>query len=73
MWCLAKIAAQVGLGAQASCLDELATHQTNIFLVIYGKLHHEGILILLNNNKGLKFHLVEGIHAAKYLLDLKKQ
>jgi len=63
-----KIAAQVGVSAQECCHDEFAKYQTNIFLVIYGKLHYDGIFILLNNNGGLKFHLVECIQTVKYLL-----
>jgi len=70
---LAKNCCKVGVSAQACCHDEIATHQTNIFLVIYGKLHHDGIFILLNNNGGLESHLVECIHAVKYLLEIKKK
>jgi len=53
-----KIAAQVGVSAQACCHEEFATHQTNIFLVINGKLHHDSILILLNKNGGLTFSVL---------------
>jgi hypothetical protein len=40
MWCLAKIAAQVRASAPVRDRDEFATHQTVIFLVDYGELHH---------------------------------
>jgi hypothetical protein len=62
-----KISAQVGLSTKACCHYKFATHQTTIFLVIYGKLYHGGVLILLNKNAGLQFHLAECIPPAQYL------
>jgi hypothetical protein len=42
-------------------------------LVIYGKLHHKDILVLLNKIYGLQFGLVECSYGAQHhLLDQKK-
>jgi len=55
------------------CHDEFTVQQTVIFLVMYGKLHHGDILVLLNKIYGLQFGLVECIYGAQHhLLDQKK-
>ena len=40
MWCLAKIATPGRMSAPLHSRDVFATHQTVIFLVVYGELHH---------------------------------
>jgi len=63
-----KTTAQVGLIMPGLCYDKVTIHETAIFFVIYGKLHHTVALVLLNKNVGLHFDLLECTHGA-YLLD----
>jgi hypothetical protein len=43
--------------SSAECHDELAMHQTAIFLVVYGEVYHGYVAVLLNKNAGLQFGL----------------
>jgi hypothetical protein len=51
-----EITAQFGPSVMMPCPDEFATHKTAIFLVIYSKLHHRDISVLVNKNAGLWFY-----------------
>jgi hypothetical protein len=42
-----KTTAQVGPVVPRLCYDKVATHETAIFFVIHGKLHHSAALALL--------------------------
>jgi len=42
-----KTTAQVGPIVPGLCYDKAVTHETAIFFVIYGKLHHSDALVLL--------------------------
>jgi hypothetical protein len=59
-----KTTAQVGPIVPGRYYDKVATHETAIFFVIYGKLHRTVALVLLNKNVGLHFELLERTHAA---------
>jgi hypothetical protein len=63
-----KTTAQVGPIVPGLCYDKVVTHESAIFFVIYGKLHHTVALVLLNKNVGLHFDLSERSHGA-HLLD----
>jgi len=63
-----KTTAQVGPFVPGLYYDNVAIHETAIFFVIYGKLHHTVALALLNKNVGLHFDLLECTHGA-HLLD----
>jgi hypothetical protein len=56
---LFKDTAQVGLGMPKHCHNKFSIHQTVIFLVVYSKLHHKDVSVVLNNNDGLWFRLGE--------------
>lgn len=60
-------AAQVGLSALVCCHEAFAMHQTAILLVVYRKLHHRDVSVLLNKKAGLQFGLVKCIHGTQYL------
>jgi len=51
------------------CHDEFAIHQTSIILVIYGKLHHGDIIVILNKYAGVQFTFADLIHDAQYLFN----
>jgi hypothetical protein len=38
---------------------------TDIFLVVYGEIHHSDVLVLINKNAGLQFGLAKIIHGAQ--------
>jgi hypothetical protein len=65
---LAKIAEQVGPSGPVHCVES-ALHQTVVFLIVYGKLHHGEHLVFIPMNAGLQFGCVECIHGACYLPD----
>jgi hypothetical protein len=67
-----KLAAEVGPSVPIPCCVEFAMHQTVIFLVVYGELHHEDLLGHLSKNVGLQFGHVECILGAQCLCDQKK-
>jgi hypothetical protein len=54
------------------CHDEFTLQQAAIFLVIYGKLHHGDILILINKICGLQFGLMECIYGANTTFLIRK-
>jgi hypothetical protein len=64
-----KATAQVGPIALVHFRDEFAMHQTASILVIYGKLHHGYIIVLLNKYAGVQFSFAYHIHDAQYLLN----
>ena len=64
-----KATAQVGPIALVHCPDEFAVHQTASILVIYAKLHHGDIIVLLNKYASLQFSFADHIPDAQYLLN----
>jgi len=62
-----KATAQVGPIALVHCYDEFAIYQTPSILVIYGKLHHGDIIVLLNKYVVVQFSFADHIHDAEYL------
>jgi hypothetical protein len=64
-----KATAQVGPIALVHCHDEFAIYQTASILVIYGKLHHGDIIVLLNKYVVVHFSFVDHIHDVEYLLN----
>jgi hypothetical protein len=63
-----KTTAQVGPIVPGLCYDKVATYETAISFVKYGKLHHTVTLVLLNKNVCLHFDLLEHTHSV-HLLD----
>ena len=65
-----KATAQIVPIALVHCHDEFAIHQTAIILVIYGKLHHGDIIVLLNKYAGVQFTFADHIlDDAQHLLN----
>jgi hypothetical protein len=56
-----KATAQVGPIALVHCHDEFAIYQTASILVIYGKLHHGDVIVLLNKYVGVQFSFADHI------------